>query len=519
MLACSGRDDHFRGVLNDEWVSHPTWASEESGFVAHKKNTYEEALHKSEEERHEFQFYIDIITRTIALLQPINDRIVEMSAEERHVFRLPVDFGGSSKSIYHRAIKKVYGRDAAGMEILQALQDCPGIAIPVILPRLKQKNEEWRKAQREWNRVWREVDARNFYKSLDHQGITFKANDKKHITTKSLVSEIEHAKAEAVERAVKAKAAKRKRDNGRANSDDNDKRSSSHSSVSSSPSSTGSHSSTCHLELVFEDFAVLQDALKLVFSFLDRSPVQYSALERRGVERTLRTFIPLFCMFTTGEFDAAFGAPLEPYNDEADEANDDSVLAGGLASAEEGDDMHGQGSHERKSSRSSGRRSAGGSGSVSASGGASGGVDSSDLRKKLLKTQQEAKTRSGSASGSRAVSPVGSEDGHEGGGGVGQASGSRTPQKKKKSRKAKSSGDGAAHWDVEEWIKLMPVEYDVMQVNGTGGDDRMDADGVMDEDPIVKLGKYGIVNQKPFFMNTTFYALLRLLHVCLCFFL
>lgn len=38
-------------VLNDEWVSHPTWASEDAGFVSHKKNQYEEALHKCEEER------------------------------------------------------------------------------------------------------------------------------------------------------------------------------------------------------------------------------------------------------------------------------------------------------------------------------------------------------------------------------------------------------------------------------------------------------------------------------------
>lgn len=38
-------------VLNDEYVSHPIWASEDSGFVASKKNQYEEALHRCEEER------------------------------------------------------------------------------------------------------------------------------------------------------------------------------------------------------------------------------------------------------------------------------------------------------------------------------------------------------------------------------------------------------------------------------------------------------------------------------------
>lgn len=50
-MSCSGRDELCYEVLNDKWVSHPTWASEEAGFVSHKKNQFEEALHKCEEER------------------------------------------------------------------------------------------------------------------------------------------------------------------------------------------------------------------------------------------------------------------------------------------------------------------------------------------------------------------------------------------------------------------------------------------------------------------------------------
>jgi paired amphipathic helix protein Sin3a len=38
-------------VLNDKYVSHPIWASEDSGFVTSKKNQFEEALHRCEEER------------------------------------------------------------------------------------------------------------------------------------------------------------------------------------------------------------------------------------------------------------------------------------------------------------------------------------------------------------------------------------------------------------------------------------------------------------------------------------
>ena len=42
-LATSGRDQLARSVLDDEWVSHPTQASE-AVFVAHKKNSFEEVI-------------------------------------------------------------------------------------------------------------------------------------------------------------------------------------------------------------------------------------------------------------------------------------------------------------------------------------------------------------------------------------------------------------------------------------------------------------------------------------------
>ncbi|KAI5118376.1 hypothetical protein M0805_005842 [Coniferiporia weirii] len=497
-LACSGRDELCRNVLNDVWVSHPTWASEESGFISHKKNSYEEALHKSEEERHEFQFYIDIITRTIALFQPLYDRIMEMNADERHAYRLPADFGGSSKGIYHRAIKKVYGRDSQGMEVLQALQECPAIAVPVVLPRLKQKNEEWRRAQREWNRVWREVDARNFYKSLDHQGITFKANDKKYITTKSFVAEIENAKAEISERIVigrtKAKVSRKDK-----------KRLSSASSpdglrVKEKPyEDVNDIECAPHLEFSFSDLSVLQDALKLVFSFLDRSTIQYSSHERRTVERMLRSFIPTFYMLPA-EFDSAFGPPIEADGtDNEDGAADDPAVA-----SDEGDESHhGSGSKSHnKSGGTSGRRSAGGSGH------GHGGVHPSDLRKKLLKTAQEkaAKARSGSASASRAVSPTGSDDDHARHADGHAASASPTSRRKKNARSKEVPE--TQHLECEEWVKLMPVAFDTGKE--TRAKDGMDIDA---DDAFERLAKQGLVDEKPFFTNTTFYSLLRLLQL------
>jgi paired amphipathic helix protein Sin3a len=159
-LACSGRDALEWSVLNDEWVAFATWASE--GSSAHRKNPYEEALYNSEQERHWYSFHITSNLRTIAHLEPVAARIAAMNAEERLAFKLEDGLGGTSPSVYERIIRKVYGKDH-GSEILQALYDNPAVAVPIVLSRLKQKDEEWKRAEKEWNKVWREVVSWGFF--------------------------------------------------------------------------------------------------------------------------------------------------------------------------------------------------------------------------------------------------------------------------------------------------------------------------------------------------------------------
>jgi len=135
-VAGSGRNDLCRSALNDEWDSHPTWSNEESGFLAPKTNVYAEALHRSEEERHEYDFYLDAIVRIISMLEPINNKIASLPNKERGSFELKANLGGSGKSIHQRVIKNIYGREAR-LEFMQAMQGSPLLAIPVVLTRLK----------------------------------------------------------------------------------------------------------------------------------------------------------------------------------------------------------------------------------------------------------------------------------------------------------------------------------------------------------------------------------------------
>lgn len=183
---CSGRDDLCSSVLNDEWASHPTWASEDSGFVAHRKNAFEEGLHRIEEERHDYDFYIEANQKCIQLLEPIAQQMLTLLPHERASFKMPTGLGGNSQSIYKRVMKKVYGPDHGPQTVNDMFQH-PFSVVPVVLARLKQKDEEWRFSQREWEKVWQTQTETLFLKSLDHMGLSVRANDKRNLSAKHLI--------------------------------------------------------------------------------------------------------------------------------------------------------------------------------------------------------------------------------------------------------------------------------------------------------------------------------------------
>lgn len=173
-------------MLNDEWASHPTWASEDSGFVAHRKNGYEEGLHRIEEERHDYDFFIEANQKCIQLLEPIAQQMLTLSPEDRANFKMPPGLGGQSTSIYKRVLKKIYGAEK-GVEVTNQMFQTPFSVVPIVMARLKQKDEEWRFTQREWEKVWQSQTETMHLKSLDHMGIQVKTNDKRNLAAKHLV--------------------------------------------------------------------------------------------------------------------------------------------------------------------------------------------------------------------------------------------------------------------------------------------------------------------------------------------
>lgn len=187
---CSGRTPLCKEVLNETWVSFPTWSSEDSTFVSSRKTQYEEYIYRTEDERYELDIVLETHMSTIRVLEGVMKKLNHrMNAEEANRFKLDDCLGGSSPTIHIRAIRRIYGDKAT--EIIEGLKRSPQVAIPVVLRRMKAKEEEWREAQKGFNKIWRDQNEKYYLKSLDHLGTNFKQNDVKALRSKALINEIE----------------------------------------------------------------------------------------------------------------------------------------------------------------------------------------------------------------------------------------------------------------------------------------------------------------------------------------
>ncbi|OQR83049.1 paired amphipathic helix protein Sin3 [Achlya hypogyna] len=183
----SSRSKMERLVCNDAWVSVPT-GSEDFSFKNMRKNQYEEALFKCEDERFEIDMVIDANASTIAILMPLAKEIETLAATSPNGWQYVLD-KGALRVTHLNAITRIYGE--AGPQILELLRKHPAGAIPVILKRLQQKDEEWRRARQDLNKQWKDVNEKNYHKSLDHSSFYFKQKDKKATSAKALLA---HAK-------------------------------------------------------------------------------------------------------------------------------------------------------------------------------------------------------------------------------------------------------------------------------------------------------------------------------------
>ncbi|KAK4299818.1 hypothetical protein Pmani_027930 [Petrolisthes manimaculis] len=260
---CSGRTSLCREVLNDTWVSFPSW-SEDSTFVTSRKTQYEEYIYRCEDERFELDVVLETNLATMRVLEGVHKKLQRMSPEEAARFRLDDCLGGNSPTIHQRAIRRIYGDKAP--DIIDGLKKNPVVAVPLVLRRLKAKDEEWREAQKGFNKIWREQNEKYYLKSLDHQGITFKQTDVKTIRSKSLLNDIETLFDERHEQAEES------------------------GEVLTGP----------HLVLHYPDKSILDDAASLVIHHVKRQTT-YHKEDKAKIKQIVRHFIPDLLFHTRQE--------------------------------------------------------------------------------------------------------------------------------------------------------------------------------------------------------------------------
>ncbi|XP_051141397.1 paired amphipathic helix protein Sin3-like 2 isoform X2 [Andrographis paniculata] len=187
IFTASQRSDLGAQVLNDHWVS-VTSGSEDYSFKHMRRNQYEESLFRCEDDRFELDMLLESVSSTAKRAEELINSINSNSIMADGPLRIEDHF----TALNLRCIERLYGDH--GLDVMDILRKNPSLSLPVILTRLKQKQEEWTKCRTDFNKVWADIYAKNHYKSLDHRSFYFKQQDAKNWSTKALVAEIRDIK-------------------------------------------------------------------------------------------------------------------------------------------------------------------------------------------------------------------------------------------------------------------------------------------------------------------------------------
>ncbi|CAL9773940.1 unnamed protein product [Musa acuminata subsp. burmannicoides] len=168
-------------VLNDSLVCM-TSGSENNSFKIMHWNKYEECLIRCDDDRFELDMLLKLITVTakrVEMLLKVKGDKVERESD------IPIENYFTSQDL--RCIELLY--DEYGLDFIDAVRENVSSALPVILNRLKQKEEEILEKLSDFSEVWTEAQATNHLRSLDHRSFYFKQQDPKTLSSKALLAE------------------------------------------------------------------------------------------------------------------------------------------------------------------------------------------------------------------------------------------------------------------------------------------------------------------------------------------
>ncbi len=176
----SGQSEADASVLNTEVLcvgsdrseaKRRLWNSpEDYDGIRARRNIYEEAMAKIEDERFEVDMAIERNGSALRQVEPLAEEVSMLrESEERDsqpIGRLNYKLRPKSLHSNHvGAIARLYGD--RGDEVLHHLLRNPLAVLPIVFQRLREKDNEWRRVRTEMSKQWRVVADTNFVASLD----------------------------------------------------------------------------------------------------------------------------------------------------------------------------------------------------------------------------------------------------------------------------------------------------------------------------------------------------------------
>lgn len=126
-------------VFDSKWISVP-YGSEDFSFKYFRKNQFEDALFKCEDERYELDMTIECAQATLRILDQAEAKMKSLPIEQQKTYTLEDSF---MHNLRLRPIQSIYSEHAS--KIVETLKNNPARALPVVISRIKSKIEAWKK--------------------------------------------------------------------------------------------------------------------------------------------------------------------------------------------------------------------------------------------------------------------------------------------------------------------------------------------------------------------------------------
>ncbi|KAI8063902.1 Sin3 family co-repressor-domain-containing protein [Gongronella butleri] len=168
---CKGRDQMCWDVLNDEYVSHPQWASEDGSFLSSKKNVYEERLQHVEDERYELDIELTNLQAASILLQEYRDAYRDTPATQH------IPSSATDALVKFIPLIRRVAREHRHDNILVLLRrNTRNTLIDSIVRALDMRRQDIKDQKKERNKGWSDMVKKNYYKALDYQSVHNRGN-------------------------------------------------------------------------------------------------------------------------------------------------------------------------------------------------------------------------------------------------------------------------------------------------------------------------------------------------------